>query len=222
MPVLKKLGFGLLVLVPALWLVGPRWPGTYDRLLCGDTWSERAIFPDRPTCEVAMNAATEPCVCEDVRGSWSPFYYIVLIPVIAIHGVLFLAHRTAIGMAAVLATVFLGVTVVPLFVFALYAASVRIPLLLQNMAIVWPQVILFPNALQSPAGRLIPYEMSDWAFPLSMIVWAILGIAFGALVQRVSSLKLVAGLAIVFVAVVSYALLKVAPLVGWKYTFEFP
>src|SRR5262245_43032216 len=119
-PALRRLSLALLVAVPILWLAGPRWPGGYDRLLCGSTWSARATFPDRPTSETAMRAATEECVCEDVRGSWSPFYYLVLMPLVAVHGLLFLWPQTLRGVVAVLAVIAVAILLIPWTVMAMY------------------------------------------------------------------------------------------------------
>jgi hypothetical protein len=186
---LRRLALALLLSVPVLWLIGPGWPGGYDRLLC---------------------------------DSWSPFYYFVLIPAILIHGVLFLWPRVIIGTVAVLAVVMIAITVMPLVVLVLYSAGMRIPLLMQAMAIGWPQLVLFPAVLQTASGKVLPYELAEWGFAVSIFAWAALGIPFGAAVHRLRSPWLIVALAFAFVAGVTIALLKAAPLLGWKYLLGYP
>jgi hypothetical protein len=221
-PSLRSVALWFLVAGFVMWLIGPRWPGTYDRLLCGESWSVRATFDDRPICEAAMVAAREECVCEDVRGFWSPFYYLVLIPAVVIHGLLFLRPQLIPGTVLVLAVVIAAVTVIPYVVFAMYAMGMRIPLLMQSMAIAWPQLVLFPAVLETPRGKVVPYQMANWSFAVSISAWAALGMLFAALVQRLRTLWLLIGLALAFVAGVTMGLYQLAPSLGWKYLLEFP
>jgi hypothetical protein len=221
-PALRRLAFALLLSIPVLWLIGPRWPGGYDRLLCGETWSARATFPDRPTCETAMRSATEACVCEDVRGSWSPFYYLVLFPLIAVHGLLFMWPRTIRGVVAVMAVIVVVILVVPWTVFFMYAAHLHIPRLMQSMAIAWPQIVLFPAVLEIGTVKVIPWVVSDWALTISIATWAVLGLPFGAATQRLRSPAVLTGLAVAYVAAIAIALFVIAPRFGGKYLLEFP
>jgi|SRR5689334_4746583 len=225
-PALRRLALTCLLAAPLLWLIGPRWPGGHDRLLCGDTWSERDTFPDRPTCEIAMHAAKEQCVCEDVRGTWSPFYYMVLIPLIAVHGLLFLFPRTIAGAVAVLAVVAVVIFVLPLGLLVVLATGMHLPRivggLLGSMAIAWPQLVLFPSVLQIGATKLIPWEVVDWSFTISVATWAILGIPFGAATQRLRSHWFVLALAVGYVAIVTIGLVEIVPRFGGTFHLEFP
>jgi hypothetical protein len=154
----------------------------------------------------------------------SPMFYLVLVPAIAILAVVLIAPRSTVGMAAVLATAATGALVIPFVVLAMmYVIGLPVPLLLQDMGVVWPQLLMFPTVLDTPAGKVLPYTTPDWmVLVVTVVAWALLGIGFGLMVQRVSSIKIVAALAVGFVAAVTYGLVKMAPLLGWKYLLEFP
>lgn len=169
-----------------------------------------------------MRAASEECVCEDVRGSWSPFYYMVLIPLIAVHGLLFMWPRTIRGVVAVMAVIVVFILIVPWTVFVMYAAKLHIPLLLQGMAIGWPQLILFPSNLEIRNVKVIPWSVSDWSLTISIAAWIALGIPFGAATQRLRSVTVLAGLALGYVATITIALVSLMPRVGGKFLLEYP
>jgi len=118
--------------------------------------------------------------------------------------------------------VFLGLLWVGYAVLLGWMGGFPIPLFFQNAAIVWPQLIFFGHTLWSVEPNGGPAFPHAWAGLVTVGFWSVVGVVFVAVLRRVRSLPLLAGLAVI-VVMVAYASVKAAvPLMHWRFLLEFP
>ena len=122
----------------------------------------------------------------------------------------------------VLIAVLLVLPVLSYGVLLAYGFGVRIPVLFQEAAIVWPQFVFFGPTLRTapPANSyVIPYA---WTGAFTVAAWAAVAWLFGRLTRRWTSFLLLTPLATLAV-VVAVLIVKTASLLfGWRFQIETP
>ena len=118
--------------------------------------------------------------------------------------------------------VFIGLLWVGYVVLLMWLGGFRVPLLLQDAAIVWPQLIFFGPTLWSVepnGGPAFPHALAGFA---TVVFWAVIGGLFVASVRRLTSLPVLLGLAVI-VVIGAYAAVRAAvPVMNWRFLLEFP
>ena len=212
-----RVALPLLAISGALLVFGPAWPKEEAALMCADG-STRAIHPDMTACAAAMDDACRRC---GVQERWDfPFVYLLGIP-----GLLVLALAVAsrpIALAAASVWLVLAVVFTIPFLAFVYPPSVRMPLLVQDMVLVWPQLVFFGPTLYrsaSRASRLMSESSLYWG---TIAFWVVASVAFGAVTARRVARWLLVPLAIVFVVAVVVLVRYGASLVGLRPLIETP
>jgi hypothetical protein len=212
----------LLVATIALVVFGPQWPGRATSLMCGEsieTISEKALLPDMETCFAAMS---QSCYCQVKENPFAAEYYLALVPITFVAAVWGLSAATARGMAAVVLILATTLLIPGPVVSRMYSAGMRIPVLLQALAIGWPQFVFFgPTMFWPPpdSGLVLPQQ---WAPLLTLAFWLVAACGFGLLARRLRSPVVLLATAGVFVTGTALAARLIAPLFNWHMTIEGP
>jgi hypothetical protein len=212
-----RVALPLLAITGALMALGPAWPAEEAALICADGGT-RAIHPDMTACVAAMDDACREC---GIQERWDfPFVYLLGIP-----GLLVLASAVAsrpIALAAASVWLVLAVVFAIPFLAFVYPPSVRMPLLVQEMVIVWPQLVFFgPTLYRSAprANRLMSESSLYWG---TIAFWVAASVAFGAVTAKRVSRWLLVPLAIAFVVAAVLLVRFGASLVGLRPLIETP
>jgi hypothetical protein len=103
-----------------------------------------------------------------------------------------------------------------------YGRGLRIPLLFQQAAIVWPQLVFFGSTLwTTPPGEgpVLPHQ---WAGVITMVFWSVIALGFARITRRFGSFPVLVALSILAVVSTYYGVKSVLPVLGWRLLLDFP
>jgi hypothetical protein len=103
-----------------------------------------------------------------------------------------------------------------------YAMGLRIPLLFQNAAFVWPQLIFFGSALWTSSPAEGPVLPSEWAGVITIACWTVIAFAFARITRRCTSFLALIGLSTVTIVSIYFLLRAALPLFKWRLLLQLP
>jgi len=116
----------------------------------------------------------------------------------------------------------LALPVVSYGVLLAYSAGLRIPLLFQNMAIGWPQLIFFGSTLWTTSQDSRPVLPQAWAGVITVAFWACVAVAFARLSRRWASFWVLIVMATITIISTSLVVRAVLPIFRWRLLLEGP
>jgi hypothetical protein len=119
-------------------------------------------------------------------------------------------------------SIFIALLWVGYAVLVAFLSGLRIPLLFQNAAIVWPQLIFFGHTLwsaQQDGGTAFPHALAGF---VTVGFWAVIGIIFATSARLVTSFPILVVLAGAAVIGTYVAVKTAVPFLGWRFLLEFP
>lgn len=218
---LRKRHVAVLLLLAAagLLILGPELPARTAELTC-DNGTVRGPYVDMDACVAAMDDGCRSC---SVRERWfAPFVYLPFVYLLIVPGLLVALSAADKTVARGASAVWIVLAVVFMIPFALfYLQGVRVPLLILNAVLIWPQLVFFGPSLL-PASSAAPPLLSESAFAATIAFWFVAAVGFGWLTARMKARRLLLPLAAGFVVVVVLLIRVTAPLVGLRQSLEFP
>lgn len=103
-----------------------------------------------------------------------------------------------------------------------YSLGLRIPLLLQNAAIVWPQLTFFSSTLWANPPAKGPVLPQEWAGVITIAFWMLVALGFRRITRQFASFTVLVALAIVTIVSTIFLVKPSLPLFDWRLLLEFP